>query len=257
MRFQVSPGPCRDVGMNMSRRGFCAVVVVVVSMWFAGAGAVAADDGTVEPSATSSGDVATLTGVSIAPTDLAAGLKVLLYGGGTSVQGFVSLDLCRGPFPSEQLRTGRYQVAVVPQDSTSIDDQLVSVEALMYRDEAAATQAMTELATAARSCPASEFVLSGVDGDPPTNWRFHRAPDRKWKKVQGIQRLAYDVTLTDRSGASGREHLIYQRAGRLIVAVYGTPGMIASATPFAGRGEQRLVDTIAHRLASSPQAAVS
>ena len=243
--------------MNMSRRGFCAVAVVVVSVWFAGAGAAGADDGSVAPATTSTDDLATLAAVSIAPPDLAPGLKVLLYGGGTSVQGFVSLDLCKGPFPSEQLRTGRYQVAVVPQDSTSIDDQLFSVEALMYRDEAAATQAMTELATAARSCPASEFVLSGVAGDPPTNWRFHRAPDRKWKKVPVVQRLAYDVTLTERSGASGPEHLIYQRAGRMIVAVYGTPGMIATATPFPSRGEQRLVDTIAHRLASGPQAVVS
>ena len=75
--------------------------------------------------------------------------------------------------------------------------------------------------------------------------------------MHGVQRLAYDVTLTDEHGASGREHLIYQCAGRTIVAVYGTPGMIASATPFASKGEQRLVDTIAHRLASSPQAAVT
>ena len=75
--------------------------------------------------------------------------------------------------------------------------------------------------------------------------------------MPGVQRLAYDVTLTDRSGASGREHLIYQRAGRVIVAVYGIPGMIASATPFPSKGEQRLVDTIAHRLASSSQETVT
>ena len=136
--------------MKMSRRGFCAVALVVVCVLFAGAGAAGADDGSVAPATTSAGDLATLTSVSIAPTDLAPGLKTLPYGGGTSVQGFVSLDLCKGPFPSEQLRTGRYQVAVVPQDSTSIDDQLVSVEALMYRDEAVATQAMTELAAAAK-----------------------------------------------------------------------------------------------------------
>jgi hypothetical protein len=237
--------------MNISWRGSCAVAAVLASVWFTGAGAAGADDGSVTPATTSAGDLATLTRVSIAPTDLAPGLKTLLYGGGTSVQGFVSLDLCKGPFPSEQLRTGRYQLAVVPQESTSLHDQLLSVEALMYRDDDAAAQAMTELATAAKSCPASEFVLSGVAGDPPTNWRFHRAPDSKWKKVQGVQRLAFDVTLTDDRGASGREHLIYQRAGRMIVAVYGAPGMIAGATAFPSKGEQRLVDTIAHRLATT------
>jgi hypothetical protein len=241
--------------MNTSWRGLCAAAAIGLSVLLFGVGSAAADDGAAEPSTTSTGDLATLTSVSIAPTDLAPGLKPLIYGAGTSVRGFVSLDLCKGPFPSEQLRTGRYQVAVVPDTSASIDDQLFSVEALMYRDASSAAHAMTELATAAKACPSSEFVQSGVAGDPPTNWRFHRAPDTKWKKVPGVQRLAFDVTLTTQDGRSGRQHLIYQRDGRIIVAVYGIPGLIAGATPFPSKGEQRLVDAIAHRMASAPQQA--
>jgi hypothetical protein len=141
----------------------------------------------------------------------------------------------------------------VPDSSTSVDDQLLSVEAIMYQDDSAARQAMIELATAAESCPASEFVLSGVAGDPPTNWQFNPAPDTKWKKIHGVQRLAYNATLSDQQGASAREHFIYQRHGRIIVGMYGTPGMIASAAASPNKGEQRLVDTIAHRLANTRQ----
>lgn len=239
--------------MKLSWRGLCAAVMVGLSVSLVGAGVACAQAGSVQPLTTSSSDLAILTAVSIDPTDLASGLKIQPYGAGTSVHGYVSLDLCKGPFPSEQLRTGRYQVAIVPDDSTSIDDQLLSVEGIMYRDAAAAKQAMTELATAAKSCPASEFVLSGVADDPPTNWQFQRAPDIKWKKIHGVQRLAYDVTLTDQQGHSGREHLIYQRYGRIIDGMYGTPDMIASATVSTSKGEQRLVETIAHRLANTRQ----
>jgi hypothetical protein len=221
--------------------------------------AMATADDVAPPPVTSAADLATLNAVSIQPGDLRAGFEILPYPDGSSVQGFVSLDVCGAEFPSEALRTGRSQVSVVSNDEPTFSQTIFAVEALMYRDDQASAQAMTELTTAATNCPTSSYVQSpsctchgGDDG--AENWQFRSAPDRGWKRIPGTQRVAFDVVISDRQGNSIREHLIYQRHGRLVVAIYASPEEIAYTVPGRGRAEQRLVKTIAARLASTKTA---
>jgi hypothetical protein len=223
-----------------------ALTLVVVGVPASAAAVVAAS----EPLTTPAAELDQLGSVSLAPSDLAPTLTILSYPGGTAVSGQVSLDLCGGSYASERSRTGRLQVAVVPAATPDVDAQLASVEAISYGDEPAALQAMLELATAAQNCPRSSFVPSAVRGMPPMNWHFNRAPDTTWKKVAGVQRLAFDVTLTDQEGRTGRQHLIYLRRGRVIVGIYGTARTLDKVAAPSLKGEPGLVNTIAKRLAA-------
>jgi hypothetical protein len=220
-------------------------LIFLVTAWLP----AAAQSGS-EPLTTSSAELAQLQSASVSPSDLAPEFRVELYPGGTEVAGRVSLDLCGGDYASEHLRTGRLQVAVVPVSASEAGVELASVEAIGYRDDTAARQAMSELRTAALNCPRSSFVPSGVQGIRPTNWQFNRAPDGTWQKQPGIQRLAFDVTLTDQHGRSAREHLIYLRHGPFIVGIYGRSDELNLIAAPRLKGEAGLVQTIGRRMSA-------
>jgi hypothetical protein len=243
------------LGMKRAPRNLMILVTLSFALAVIAAGVAVADDA-AQPSVTSADDLATLTAVSIQPTDLRTGFEILPYPAGTSVRGYVSLDVCGSDFPSEALRSGRSQVSVVPSDDPTFDQTIFATEAIMYQDDLAATQAMTELTAAAKNCPTSSFVegqacTCHVGDQAPAKWQFHPAPDRRWKKIPGAQRVAFDVTIADKQGNSTREDLIYQRHGRLIVAIYGAPADIAYTVPGHAKAEQLLASTIAQRLAAT------
>lgn len=245
-------------GMKTARHKLMILVALSYALALTTAGAAVAD-GAVQPSVTSTEDLATLTAVSIQPSDLRAGFQTLPYPSGTSVHGYVSLDLCGADFPSEAKRTGRSQTSVVPSFDPTFDGTIFATEAIMYPDDQTAVQAMTELTTAANNCPTSSFVMGPactchVGNQTPENWQFHPAPDLRWKKTPGTQRLAFDVTIADQKGHSTREDLIYQRHGRLVVAIYGNPADIAYTVPGHAKAEQRLANAIAQRLAATTTA---
>jgi hypothetical protein len=187
------------------------------------------------------------------PSELPSDLELFLYKKGTEVRGQVTLNLCGAHYPSERLRTARVQTAVASRPTDTGKNELASFEAVLYRDDQAAASAMSELAAAAKHCPQSTRVPSGVEGLPPMAWRFHRAPDAHWPKVKGVQRLAYDVTLSASHGRTGHLHYVYQRSGRTLVALYGTPSNLAkvTGTKILG-GEQGIAYLIAIRLANTP-----
>src|SRR5262245_11366724 len=76
--------------------------------------------------------------------------ETIIYPSGTIVNGQVTMDFCGAAFPSDQLRNGRVQVGI---RDTEMSKGVASVEAVSYRDVAAAAQAMTELRAARAACP--------------------------------------------------------------------------------------------------------
>ena len=126
----------------------------------------------------------------------------------------VSLDLCGAPFPSEQLRTGRLQVGAYVQDA-----QAISVEGILYRDDAAAKEALAELEHAQATCPRG-FTPSGVAGQPPVKTRFHRVPAR-FAPQPGGHRVTQALTQSTNAGDATDLISVFQRRGPIVVALYG------------------------------------
>jgi hypothetical protein len=224
--------------------------VVLASIVAMGSGHAVAEQ--APPAQTSSADLSLLQSVSLQTADVRSDFEIVPYTGGTVVLGQVSLDLCSGSFPSERLRIGRFQVAVRPKGTSRSHDEVASVEAIAYTDRVAAEQAVQELSNAARGCPSSSLVPPAVANEPPLFWQFGAAPDKRWKDVPGVRRLAFDVRLQDVQGQLYRTHLIYQQRGRVLVALYGSADNINSALARKVGNEAGLVRTLAHRLARVP-----
>ena len=199
----------------------------------------------LEPQVTSTDEQGRLATVVPTAADLRDGYEVLRYAGGDEVRGRVSLNLCAGPFPSERFRTGRKQVGVVPTTDHSLSVEMLSVEVVSYPDALLARQAMREIRGAVKSCPKS-FVEPLIANDIATKWRFQQPPDRKWSKVPGVDRAAFDFVQTTRDGRSGVGQVVYQQRGRFLVGLYGSPERIALALP-AGN-EEKFVNALAARL---------
>ena len=172
---------------------------------------------------------------------------VLLDGGDTLTQ--PTLDLCNGTFPSESMRTARLQDAV-------IDEQLqvlLSTEAVLYRDTAAAEQAFAELGTVAGACPDAP-VRSPV-GEPTVTTRFNAAPDGDWPQTPTVNRKAYDFTTVDETGESSHYIAVYLQRGRALMGVYfprpDTVPTVAGKTDVRG-----VVEVFAERMAALPESVV-
>jgi hypothetical protein len=168
---------------------------------------------------------------------------VQLYDGGDQVAGQVSLDLCAAHFPSEALRTSRWQVGVADPKG----NETMSTEALVYRDVNATTQAFSELRAARANCPTG-FVTSAVDGEPPLKTVFNASPDASWPATPGVDRLAYDTTVSDQHGHTDRSTSVYLRHGRALLAIYfdGT----ATQPSISGRtSTQAITQLLSSRLA--------
>ena len=185
-----------------------------------------------------------LPGLVLQQSDVGATETVGAIGGGTSVSGAATLDLCNGRFPSESLRTARLQVA-------GADDQgstLLSTEAVLYSHPAGAAQALTELRSIAASCPARP-VVSPVS-EPTVETHFNAAPDAAWGQVATVERLAFDFVTTDSLGQSQHYVTAYLRRGRALIGVYfsqpdGPQAAVAGQTTIPG-----IVNVFAARLAA-------
>lgn len=149
------------------------------------------------------------------PSDAAPGYTVDLIPAGDKVTDRVTLDLCNGTFPSEDLRTDRRQVVL-----NKGEDSFLSAEAVLYKDPAGANQAADELVAAQRTCP-NKFQPGLVQGEPPTKTTFRAAPDAAWAPPPaGIRRLAFDFDIRDQKGNAQRDVTVYLFRGKAMVAVY-------------------------------------
>lgn len=180
----------------------------------------------------------------------APGYFVHLYPQGDQVAGQVTLDLCGGNFPSEALRIGRYEVGVAQSSQSNL---LFSTEAVAYGDLGGPTQAFSELSAVAAHCPDS-FVQGPVAGEPSLKTVFGPAPDQDWPTVAGVDRLAFDATVSDQQGQSLQSIAVYLRRGRFLLALYFDdpthPPVIDGQSTVQG-----IVTLFAQRLVSVPPTA--
>jgi len=207
-----------------------------------------AADAVEQPTETPPAEYALLSGATIQATDLAPEFEIAPNPDGTTVKGAVTLDFCGGLFPSEELRTGRLQVAI---RSAATAQSVASVEAVTYRDAEAATQALDELSRAKRACPKG-FVDSSVSGVSPLKWKFAPAPDAKWDDTDGVRRQAYDVLIQETKGRPVRVHLVYFQHGRYLIGLYGPPQYLERIVAADLDGEAGLASALSDRLAQLP-----
>lgn len=181
---------------------------------------------------------ASLASVVLTQKDVPSSVNVATIPGGDRVTGQVTLDLCDGDFPSEDLRTARLQVAA-DNDQGNI---VLSTEAVLYQDPGATEQAFRELRSVAASCPA-------------TTAKFNPAPDGAWPQTPTVERLAFDFNLTDPSGQQTHGMAVYLRRGRALLGVYfNQPETVPAVNGSTDVGQ--IVALFAGRLAALPASVV-
>ncbi len=204
------------------------------------------------PLRTAAGDTALVQSLGVQQADVPSGNTVLLIANGDKVEGAVTLDLCSADFPSEELRTARRQVAVA-------DSQLqtrLSTEAVLYKNPAATQQVFDELRDVRARCP-DTFVAPANSDVVPIKTTFNPPPDTRWPQTPGVDRLAFDLTLTDTEGRSTRTVAVYLRRGRVLLGVY-FPRPDQPPLRIAGNiTMQTIVQAFAERLKRLPASAVS
>jgi hypothetical protein len=193
----------------------------------------------------------TLASIGLQPEDADDGFTYAGYPGGDQVRGMVSLDICGQRFDSESLRVARHQVGIKGADGKGV----ISTEALLYRDPAAAEQAMDEIQAAVAACPTTP-TKSPVAGAPALSYEVNPPPDGDWQPVEGVDRLAYDLTASDDAGHSARLETIYLRRGRLLLAIYLQRLDQATQAVTGHPSDQDLTDRFATEIAALPDASV-
>lgn len=184
--------------------------------------------------------------------DVGSAYRVGLLDGGNTVSGAATLDLCNAGYPSEALRRARLQVAAVG----ATGQFGLSTEAVRYQTAAATAQAFRELQSVAKNCP-NRPVQSPV-GEPTALTRFGTAPDAGWPQVAGVQRLAFDLTVTDQSGDVNHTVAVYLRRGPLLLGVYFASADNVQQIGVDGQHTLSGITTVfAKRLAAVPAAQVN
>lgn len=191
-------------------------------------------------------DADILAAVSLTENDAAESALFQPYQGGDHVIGQTSLDLCDADFPSEALRVGRNQVGIGRVTGT----EWVSSEAILYPSPAQAEQAMSELASAAATCP--ESPVTRGDGDPGRTWSFAASPDSGWPTEPGVRRQAYSFTVTEADGSTRQATATYLQRDRMILALYASPQDAASVVLRNSPDGQRFADVMTRRLLAVP-----
>jgi hypothetical protein len=160
-----------------------------------------------------SGAPAALDRISLRQRDVVNGVVVGLITNGDQLTR-PTLDLCNGTFPSEAVRTARWQVAAIAANGNTP----LSTEAVLYRSVPAGAKAMAEVREVAAECP-DEPVVSPVGG-PTVTTKFNSAPDTKWGDTPNVDRAAYDLTATNAQGGSIHSVVVYLRRGRVLMGLY-------------------------------------
>lgn len=165
----------------------------------------------------------TLRGVGLRAADVSSGLTVDLLPDGISL-GIPTLDFCDGSYPSEQLRVKRVQLAAFDQKGNYAG---LSTEVVVYKDAAAARQALREVAAVRLGCPTDKAVMTG-DGHR-IRFTFHAAPGpNDAPLVDAGSRVVIHSTMQV-DGEPRTALLVYQVAGRVLAAMYAGD---ASGKPF-------------------------
>ncbi len=181
--------------------------------------------------------------------DVPATADVVVFQGGIGL-GQPTLDLCNGSYPSESRRTARIQDAVLDAQGRLI----LSTEAVLYRDSAGTTQALSELQSVVVACPATP--VQGPAGQPAVQTTFNPLPGSGWSQTPTVNRQVYDLTSDDGSGRPTRTIAVYLQRGRVLLGVYfaqpdGPQLPVEGQTTIEG-----IVGLFARRLAALPTSVV-
>jgi len=201
-----------------------------------------------DPSPNTDPAASALTSLIVKPADVGPGFLVTLTRGGNGLS-VATLDLCNGTYPSEAQRAARLQDVVVDNQV----NQVLSTEAVLYRDARGTDQAFSELQAVAAACPTTP--VTGPAGGAPAITRFNPRPDANWPQTPTVNRLAFDFT---QSTATGDSHsvAVYLQRGRALLGVYfadpeGAQTAVAGQTTIPG-----IVGVFAARLAALPASVV-
>lgn len=157
------------------------------------------------PPPTRPGQLAGLAELGLRPSDVPPGVLVLPIAGGTQVAGRTTLDLCDATYPSESERLERVQVAAAKPPG----EFELSTETVRYRSQGAVTQAWAEITAAAADCASTA---------PGTV--LNLPPDSSWPVVDGVRRLAYDLSSVDAQGGQQHTVVVYLSRGNILMGVY-------------------------------------
>ncbi len=155
---------------------------------------------------------AALESLVVQPEDVPASARVVVFPGGIGLNQ-PTLDLCHGRYPSESRRTARIQDAVLDAQGLIT----LSTEAVLYGDSSATTQAFSELRSVAAECPSTP--VQGPTGGSSTT-TFAAAPDAGWPQTPTVNRVAFDVTITEPATPPRRLVAVYLQRGRALLGVY-------------------------------------
>ncbi len=146
-------------------------------------------------------DQALLARVGVAADDLGPGYTARLIEQGDQLSQ-PTLDLCSHHFASEARRQARHQVAV----SDSTGDPVMSTEAVLYRDQAGAAEAMAEMRGASSHCPKP--------------WRIRTQGGLGPVRPTGMDRVALSVEAPAAGQPPERAVVVLLRRGRLLLGLY-------------------------------------
>jgi hypothetical protein len=192
---------------------------------------------------------ATLQAISLRPSDGPKDSSVQLVTGGSQIGGQVTLDLCSQKFASERLRVARRQVTLA-----GVGNSGMSTEAVAYTNSAATATAFIELRHVAATCP-DRYVVP-PEGPPAWKTTLGPAPDRSWQTVSGVQRLAFDETVSIKGEPATTGVNVYLRRGRVLLALY-FDGVSRLGVPVDGhRSVEGITYLFEERLAALPASAV-
>jgi hypothetical protein len=248
-------GPFRPVTATIAGAAVVLVALVALLAWghahsfqaYRPAGDVAASGSRAPHSA----DPQILATVGLGPSDVGPGYEVSLLDEGDQLTQ-PTLDFCGLRFASEADREARRQVAAT--DSTGLAD--LSTEAVLYRDQAGAAQAMGELRGMRGRCPSGP-VQSPAIGEPSLVWRVRDASTDGWSSPGAMDRVALDVTVGRPGDDPIHQVVVYLRRGRLLLGVYfgsadGPQVEVRGISTISGT-----IDLFQQRVAALPAADVS
>jgi hypothetical protein len=171
--------------------------------------------------------------VGLEPGDVGPGYVVSLLDEGDQLSQ-PTLDFCGLHFASEGRREARRQVAAGDSSGSAV----MSTEAVLYRDQPSAAEAMGEVRGIGSRCPSSA-VPGAVVGEPSHAWRVHAASTTGWPEPGAIDRVALAVSVAESGGdAHDDEVVVYLRRGRLVLGLYfvlpTAPQSLVSGAPTVG-----------------------
>jgi hypothetical protein len=151
---------------------------------------------------------------------------------GGELTGQATMDLCNGTFPSEAKRVARFEV-----EADTPDKHLyIANENVFYSRPEDGESALQELRVTIANCPPNTF-MPGPPGGPAVKYDIKIVPD---SQLDGLaaDHVGVSGLLTLQNGPSTSLAGIYQRRGRLMVALYGHT--IDDLLPFAHLLNNRL-----------------